>query len=90
MGITVIHLRRPIDDIAASMLRLQWDFGTGWPAIKAFTPQVHDEEPKTFAQYRRFATDWTDLIEADVVWELYDVGDRELDWMRDRFEHAST
>ena len=86
MGIVVIHLRRPIDDVATSMLNLNWDLTIGWPAIAAFTPEVLDEEHKSIEQYRLFAQTWTDLIDAETVWDLYDVGEQELEWLKKRVE----
>ena len=88
MGVTVIHLRRPIDDIAGSMKHLRWDLSTGWPAVRHFAPEVLETEPFSLTQYRTFARAWTALIDADVVWDLYDVGDKELDWMGERFDRT--
>ncbi len=81
MGIKVIHLRRPLEDVAKSMHRLNWDlgqdthFGLG---ARTFTPDVFDEEPFSMAQYLRFAEEWTELIQADTVWDLYDISEDNL------------
>lgn len=81
-GVLVVHLRRPVEDVAASMQRLGWDLDDGGStfgtALRHFTPGVFDEEPKSFAQYLRFATEWTGLITADVTWDLYDVDETVL------------
>ena len=90
MGVVVIQLRRPLEDVAASMYRLQWNLSSEQDmflgALTEFVPGVFEEEPYSYEQYLRFATEWTALIEPDVVWDLYDVGDRELAWMGGRFD----
>ena len=81
LGVKVIHLRRPLEDVVASLHRLQWDLGQDThfgTAARTFTPGVFDEEPFSEAYYWRYAREWTELIRADAVWDLYDIDENVL------------
>jgi hypothetical protein len=76
------------------MQRLNWDFTTNRSfdtMIPLFTPHVITDHPhQSYNQYYAFAESWTNLIQADTVWELYDVenkADEYLTWLENRLEH---